>query len=180
MMTNSKVSVLLEAFGSPNPQSLNPDPKIHMIKTIATNRKAYHDYFIDETYEAGIELKGTEVKSLRAGRANLKDSYATIKDGEAFVVGLHISPYEQGGIYNVDPDRTRKLLLHKREIRSLIGKTREKGYTLVPTKLYFKGRHAKLELGLGRGKKLYDKRRAMAEKDARREMERELRERQKN
>jgi len=151
-----------------------------MIKTIATNRKAYHDYFIDETYEAGIELKGTEVKSLRAGRANLKDSYATIKDGEAFVVGLHISPYEQGSIYNVDPDRTRKLLLHKREIRSLIGKTREKGYTLVPTKLYFKGRHAKLELGLGRGKKLYDKRRAMAEKDARREMERGLRQRQKN
>jgi SsrA-binding protein len=151
-----------------------------MIKTIATNRKAYHDYFINETYEAGIELKGTEVKSLRAGRANLKDSYAIIKDGEAFVVGLHISPYEQGNIHNVDPNRTRKLLLHKGEIRSLIGKTREKGYTLVPTKLYFKGRHAKLELGLGRGKKLYDKRRAMAEKDARREMERELRERQKN
>jgi SsrA-binding protein len=148
-------------------------------KPIATNRKAYHDFFIDETYEAGIELTGTEVKSLRAGRANLKESYAVINDEEAFIVGLHISPYVQGGIHNADPDRTRKLLLHKKEIISLIGKTREKGYTLVPTKLYFRNRRVKLEIGLARGKKLFDKRRAMAEKDARREMERGLRERQK-
>ncbi len=142
------------------------------IKPVATNRKAFHDYFIDEAYEAGIELTGTEVKSLRAGRANLKDSYATIRGEEAFAVGVHISPYEQGGIDNVDPDRTRKLLMHKREIRSLIGKTREKGYTLIPTKLYFRGPRAKLELGLARGKKLYDKRRQVAEREARREMER--------
>ncbi len=148
------------------------------VKPIASNRKAYHDFFIDETYEAGIELTGTEVKSLRAGRANLKDSYAVIKGEEAYIVGLHISPYEQGGIYNVDPDRTRRLLLHKREIRSLIGKTREKGFTLVPTRLYFRNRRAKLEIGLARGKKLYDKRRTIAEKAARREMERELKERQ--
>ncbi|MBE0429877.1 MAG: SsrA-binding protein SmpB [Thermoleophilia bacterium] len=148
------------------------------IKPIATNRKAYHDYFIDETFEAGIELKGTEVKSLRAGRANLKDSYGTIRDGEAFVVGLHISPYEKGGRYNVDPDRTRRLLLHKREIRTLTGKTREKGYALVPTRLYFRRSRAKLELGLGRGKKLHDKRRALAEKEAKREMERGFKERQ--
>ena len=149
------------------------------IKPIATNRKAYHDFFIDETWEAGLELSGTEVKSLRAGRANLKDSYAAINGEEAFIVGLHISPYKQGGINNPDPDRTRKLLLHKSEIRSLIGKTREKGYTLVPTKLYFRNRRAKVEIGLARGKKLYDKRRAMAEKEARREMERGLKERQK-
>ncbi|MCL6106178.1 MAG: SsrA-binding protein SmpB [Actinobacteria bacterium] len=149
------------------------------IKPIATNRKAYHDFFIDETWEAGLELSGTEVKSLRAGRANLKDSYAAISGEEAFIVGLHISPYKQGGIFNPDPDRTRKLLLHKSEIRSLIGKTREKGYTLVPTKLYFRNRRAKIEIGLARGKKLYDKRRAMAEKEARREMERGLKERQK-
>ncbi len=148
------------------------------IKPIATNRKAYHDFFIDETYEAGLELSGTEVKSLRAGRANLKDSYATIRGEEAFIVGLHISPYKQGGIHNVDPDRTRKLLLHKREIRSLIGKTRAKGYALVPTKLYFRNRRAKLEIGLARGKKLYDKRRAIAEREARREMERSLAKRQ--
>ncbi len=149
------------------------------IKPIATNRKAYHDFFIDETWEAGLELSGTEVKSLRAGRANLKDSYAAINGEEAFIVGLHISPYKQGGINNPDPDRTRKLLLHKSEIRSLIGKTREKGYTLVPTKLYFRNHRAKIEIGLARGKKLYDKRRAMAEKEARREMERGLKERQK-
>ncbi len=148
------------------------------IKTVATNRKAFHDYFIDETYEAGLELTGTEVKSLRAGRANLKDSYATITGEEAFVVGIHISSYKQGGIHNADPDRTRKLLLHKHEIRSLIGKTREKGYTLVPTKLYFRGARAKLEIGLAHGKKLYDKRRALAEREARREMERGLVKRQ--
>lgn len=148
------------------------------IKPIINNRKAYHDYFIDETFEAGIELKGTEVKSLRAGRANLKDSYAVIKGEEAFVVGLHISPYEQGNIHNVDPDRSRRLLLHKKEIRTLIGKTREQGYTLVPTKLYFKNRRVKMELGLARGKKMHDKRQALADKEAKREMERGLKERQ--
>ena len=148
-------------------------------KPIASNRKAFHDYFIEETFEAGIELKGTEVKSLRAGRVNIKDSYCVINDEEAFIVGLHISPYEQGNIHNVDPDRTRRLLLHKREIRSLIGKTREKGLTLVPTKLYFRNRRVKLEFGLAKGKKVYDKRRTMAEKDANREMERGFREKQK-
>lgn len=148
------------------------------IKPIATNRKAFHDFFIEEKFEAGIELAGTEVKSLRAGRANLKDSYCTIQGEEAFIVGLHISPYEQGNIHNVDPDRTRKLLLHKREIRSLIGKTQEKGLTLVPTRLYFRNRRVKLEFGLAKGKKLFDKRRAMADKDAKREMERGLKERQ--
>jgi SsrA-binding protein len=148
-------------------------------KPIATNRKAYHDYFIEETYEAGLVLAGTEVKSLRAGRANLKDCYAVIKGNEAFVVGMHISPYAAGNIHNVDPLRTRKLLLNKREIRTLIGKTQQSGYTLIPTKLYFRRGRAKLELGLAKGKKLHDKRRAMADRDARREVDRALRERQK-
>lgn len=148
-------------------------------KPIASNRKAFHDYFIEDTFEAGIELKGTEVKSLRAGRANLKDSYCTLRGEQIFIVGLHISPYEQGNIHNVDPDRDRKLLLHKREIRSLIGKTREKGLTLVPTKMYFRNRRVKLEFGVAKGKKLFDKRRALAEKDAKREIERVFRERQK-
>ncbi|MHB0866244.1 MAG: SsrA-binding protein SmpB [Thermoleophilia bacterium] len=147
-------------------------------KPIASNRKAYHEYFIEETFEAGIELKGTEVKSLRAGRANLKDSYCVINDEEAFIVGLHISPYEQGNINNVDPERTRKLLLHKREIRTLIGKTREKGLTLVPTKMYFRHRRVKLQFGVAKGKKLHDKRHALAEKEASRDMERGLKERQ--
>lgn len=149
------------------------------IKPIATNRKAYHDYFIEDTFEAGLVLVGTEVKSLRAGKANLKDSYAMIKDNEAYVVGMHISPYDAGNIHNVDPIRTRKLLLNRREIRTLIGKTQQSGYTLVPTKLYFKGSRAKLELGLAKGKKLHDKRRAMAERDAKRDIDRALRERQK-
>ena len=148
-------------------------------KSIASNRKAFHDYFIEDTFEAGIELKGTEVKSLRAGRVNLKDSYCTLRGEQIFIVGLHISPYEQGNIHNVDPDRDRKLLLHKREIRTLIGKTREKGLTLVPTKMYFRNRRVKLEFGVAKGKKLFDKRRAMAEKDAKREIERVFRERQK-
>lgn len=147
-------------------------------KPIASNRKAYHEYFIEETFEAGIELKGTEVKSLRAGRANLKDSYCVINDEEAFIVGLHISAYEQGNIHNVDPERTRKLLLHKREIRTLIGKTREKGLTLIPTKMYFRHRRAKLEFGVAKGKKLHDKRRSLADKEAQRDMERGLKERQ--
>lgn len=149
------------------------------IKPIATNRKAYHDYFIEDTFEAGLVLVGTEVKSLRAGKANLKDSYAVIKDNEAFVVGMHISPYDAGNIHNVDPTRTRKLLLNRREIRTLIGKTQQSGYTLVPTKLYFRGSRAKLELGLAKGKKLHDKRRAIADRDAKRDIDRALRERQK-
>ncbi len=150
------------------------------IKPIATNRKAYHDYFIEDTFEAGIVLVGTEVKSLRAGKANLKDSYAMIRDNEVFVVGLHISPYDAGNIHNVDPTRTRKLLLNRREIRTLIGKTQQSGLTLIPTKLYFKGSRAKLELALAKGKKLHDKRRAMADRDARRDIDRALRERQKD
>jgi len=142
------------------------------IKTVCRNKKAYHDYFIDETFEAGICLEGAEVKSLRLGRANLKDSYARIKDGEVFLFNAHISPYAQADRSSMpEPDRTRKLLLHKREIKKLIGKTREKGFTLVPTKIYFKGGKAKVEIALARGKKLYDKREAMKKKTIEREMD---------
>ncbi len=150
------------------------------IKVIARNKKAYHDYFIEDTYEAGISLKGTEVKSIREGKANLKDSYARVEKGRVVVHNMHISPYKHGNIYNHDPLRPRQLLLQKREIKKLIGKTQEKGYTLIPLQLYFKGNYAKLELGLARGKRQYDKRRAIAEKTAKREMERALREKQKN
>jgi len=150
------------------------------VRIIATNKKARHDYFIDETFEAGIELTGTEVKSLRERGAALRDSYATVKRGEVFLHGVHISPYSHGNRANVDPDRVRRLLLHKKEIRYLIGKTKERGYTLVPLKLYFnEGNRAKLELGLARGKKLYDKRATIAERDHKRDVERALRERQK-
>ncbi|NLM53963.1 MAG: SsrA-binding protein SmpB [Firmicutes bacterium] len=135
---------------------------------IAENRKARHDYHIEETIEAGIALQGTEVKSLRLGRVNLRDSYAKVENGEVFLHGVHISPYEQGNRFNHDPLRVRKLLLHKREIRRLIGKTREEGYTLVPTKLYFKNGKCKVELALAKGKKLYDKRDAIARRDAER------------
>lgn len=135
---------------------------------IAENRKARHDYHIEETMEAGIALQGTEVKSLRLGRVNLRDSYARVENGEVFLYGMHISPYEQGNRFNHDPLRVRKLLLHKREIRRLIGKTREEGYTLVPTRLYFKNGKAKVELALAKGKKLYDKREAIAKRDAER------------
>lgn len=145
------------------------------IKIIAENRKARHDYFIDEVYEAGIALVGTEVKSLRAGRANLRDSYAAVENSEVYVHNMHISPYEQGNRFNVDPKRTRKLLLHKREIRRLVGQTTQKGYTLVPLRLYFKNGRVKVEIALARGKKLYDKREDLAKRDARREMERALR-----
>lgn len=144
---------------------------------IAQNKKAYHDYFVEDTYEAGIALTGTEVKSIRAGRVNLKDSYVSCKTGEAFVIGMHISPYEQGNIFNRDPLRQRKLLLHKREIHKLIGLTQQQGYALIPIKLYFKGSHVKLEVGLCRGKKNYDKRDAAAAKDAKRNMDRTMRER---
>lgn len=145
------------------------------IKIIAENRKARHDYTIHEVFEAGISLTGTEVKSLRAGKANLKDSYAQVtKYEEVFVYQLHISPYDHGNIFNHDPLRSRRLLLHKEEIRRLLGKVKEKGYALVPLKLYFKHGLVKLELALATGKKLYDKRQDIAKRDAKREMERAL------
>lgn len=149
------------------------------IKIAAENRKARHDYHIHETYEAGIVLTGTEVKSLRAGKANLKDSYARVENNEVFLHNLHISPYEQGNRFNHEPLRTRKLLLHRFEINKLIGKVREKGYALVPLKLYFSRGKVKVDLALATGKKLYDKRDDMAERDAKREMDRAFRERQK-
>lgn len=141
-----------------------------MNKTIAKNPVAYHNYTIEETIEAGIVLTGTEIKSIRQGKVNLKESYAGIKNGEVFIYSMHISPYEQGNIYNKDPLRTRKLLLTKREINKLIGKIQTKGYTLVPISLYFKDSLVKLELGIGKGKKLYDKREDIAKKDAERRM----------
>ena len=143
-------------------------------KLVANNKKAYHDYFIDETYEAGIALHGTEVKSLRMGKCSIKESFVRIENGEVFVYGMHISPYEKGNIFNKDPLRVKKLLMHKYEIGKLAGKTAEKGYTLVPLQVYFREGRAKVELGLARGKKLYDKREDIAKKDARREMEREF------
>ena len=148
------------------------------IKIVCENRKARHDFFIHETYEAGLSLQGTEVKSLRAGRANLKDSYAVVKNGEIFVEHMHISPYEQGNIFNHDPLRPRKLLLHKTEIVKLFSQTREKGYTLVPLKIYFKHGRAKLELALASGKHNYDKRADLQAKAAKRDVERALKDRQ--
>ena len=142
------------------------------VKILATNRKARHDYFIDERYEAGMELKGTEVKSLRAARTNLRDSYVQIKGGEAFVCNMHISPYEQGIIYNTDPMRTRRLLLHKREIMKLMGQVQQKGFTLIPLSVYLKNGKMKLEIGLARGKKLYDKRADLKEKAVKRDNDR--------
>ena len=147
------------------------------IKIACENRKARHDYFIHETYEAGIALVGTEVKSLRAGKANLKDSFARIKNNEIFLDNMHISPYEQGNIFNHDPLRARKLLMHKIEIVKLSSKVKEKGYTLVPLKVYFSKGRAKVELGLATGKKNYDKRADMAERAAKRDMERAMKER---
>ena len=146
-------------------------------QTVAQNKKARHDYFVLETYEAGIELFGTEVKSIRKGRLNLKDSWCSIDDGEIFVKGMHISPYEQGNIFNRDPMRVRKLLMHKREINRLLGVTKQQGLTLVPLSVYFLKGRAKLEVGLCKGKKLYDKREVAAEKDAKRNMERNFKER---
>ncbi|WP_243298943.1 SsrA-binding protein SmpB [Bacillus litorisediminis] len=147
-------------------------------KVIAQNKKAYHDYFIEETYEVGIVLQGTEIKSIRAGRVNLKDSFARIQNGEVFLFNMHISPYEQGNRYNHDPLRTRKLLLHKKEISKLIGETKEKGYSLVPVKLYIKNGYAKILLGLAKGKKNYDKREDLKRKEAKRDIERAFKERQ--
>ena len=145
-----------------------------MEKLIAKNPVAYHNYTINDKLEAGIVLTGTEIKSIRAGKVNLKDTYVNIKDGEAFVYGMHISPYEHGNIFNKDPLRTRKLLLNKREINKLLGLTTQKGMSLIPIKLYFKNSFVKLELGIGKGKKLYDKREDIAKKDAERKIQRTL------
>ena len=144
------------------------------IKIAAQNRKAYHDYFVEEKYEAGIELFGTEVKSIRAGTLNLKDSYCTIKDGELFVNSMHISPYEKGNIFNREPERVRRLLMHKREIRKLHALVKQDGYALVPLTVYFKDAKVKVEVGLCKGKKNYDKRDATAKRDAQREMDRAM------
>ena len=146
-------------------------------KIISQNKKAYHDYFVDEKYEAGIELFGTEVKSIRAGNVNLRDAYCDIKNGELFVVGMHVSPYEHGNIFNREPLRNRKLLMHKREIMKLHGLVSQKGLTLIPLSLYFSGSRVKVEVGLCRGKKMYDKRDSIAKHDADREIERKMKER---
>lgn len=144
------------------------------MKLVANNKKAYHDYFIEEKYECGIALHGTEVKSLRMGKCSIKESFVRIENGEVYVYGMHVSPYEKGNIFNKDPLRVKKLLLHKQEINKLIGKIKEKGYTLVPLQVYFSNGRAKIEIGLARGKKLYDKRDDIAKKDQRRETEREF------
>ena len=144
------------------------------LKTVAQNKKAHHDYFIEDTYEAGIELAGTEVKSMRMGKCSIKESFIQIEHGEVFVYGMHISPYEKGNIFNKDPLRTRKLLLHQYEIRKIAAKIAEKGFTLVPLKVYFKGSLVKVEIGIAKGKKLYDKRQTIAKNDQRREAEREF------
>lgn len=148
--------------------------KAHGTKLIANNKKAFHDFFILDTYEAGISLSGTEVKSLRMGKCSIKESFIRIEDGEVFIYGMHISPYEKGNIFNKDPLRVRKLLLHKAEINKLLGKTKEKGMAIVPLKVYFNGSLVKVEIGLARGKKLYDKRDDIAKKDQKREAEREF------
>ena len=144
------------------------------IRLIANNKKAYHDYFIEDTYEAGIELAGTEVKSMRMGKCSIKESFIRVENGEVYIYGMHISPYEKGNIFNKDPLRTRKLLLHQYEIRKIAAKIAEKGYTLVPLKVYFKGSLVKVEIGIAKGKKLYDKRQDIAKKDQKREAEREF------
>lgn len=143
-------------------------------KLIANNKKAYHDFFIDETFETGVVLHGTELKSMRMGKCSIKESFIRIENGEVFVYGMHVSPYEKGNIFNKDPLRVKKLLMHRYEINKLAGKVAEKGYTLVPLQVYFKDGRVKVEIGLARGKKLYDKREDIAKKDARREVEREF------
>ena len=145
------------------------------MKIISNNKKAYHDYFIDEKYECGIELYGTEVKSIRMGKCSIKEAFVRIDKGEVYIYGMHISPYEKGNIFNKDPLRVRRLLLHKSEINKMAGKIKEKGYTLVPLQVYFKGSLVKVEIGLARGKKLYDKRQDIAKKDQQREVERDYR-----
>ena len=144
------------------------------IKLIANNKKAYHDYFIEEKYEAGLVLHGTEVKSLRMGKCSIKEAFIRIENGEVFIYGMHISPYEKGNIFNKDPLRVRKLLLHKSQIQKLIGNSAERGYTIVPLQVYFSNGRAKIEIGLAKGKKLYDKRQDIAKKDQKREAEKEL------
>lgn len=144
------------------------------VKSVAQNRKARHEYFIEDTYECGIELVGTEVKSIRAGKVNLRDSYAQVKGGQAYVIGMHVSPYEQGNIFNRDPFRSRRLLLHKQEIRKLQALSQADGYSLIPLQLYLKDGLVKLELAVAKGKKLYDKRHTLAERDAQRDMERRM------
>ena len=146
-------------------------------RNVAVNRRAYHDYFIDEKYEAGVMLTGPEVKSVRSGRCNLREGFVKVDGGEAWLEGVHISPYDQASRMNADPTRPRKLLLHKKEISSLIGKVRQKGYTLIPLRVYFTRNHAKVEVGLARGKRQYDKRAAIAEREAKREIERAVRRR---
>ena len=148
--------------------------KKESIRLIANNKKAFHDYFIDDTYEAGVELFGTEVKSLRNGKCSIKEAFIRIEKGEVYVYGMHDSPYEKGNIFNKDPLRVKKLLLHRYEIQKLEGKIAQKGYTLVPLKVYFKGSLVKVEVGLARGKKLYDKRQDIAKKDQKREAQREF------
>ena len=144
------------------------------LKLVANNKKAYHDYFIEEKYEAGLVLHGTEVKSLRMGKCSIKEAFIRIENGEVFIYGMHISPYEKGNIFNKDPLRVRKLLLHKSQIQKLIGNCAEKGYTIVPLQVYFSNGRAKIEIGLAKGKKLYDKRQDIAKKDQKREAEKEL------
>ena len=144
------------------------------IKIAAQNKKAYHDYFVEDTYEAGIELFGTEVKSIRAGTVNMKDSYCNIEKGEMYMTGVHISPYEKGNVFNKNPLRERRLLLHKKEIMKLFGLVGKEGYTLVPLKMYFKGSRVKVEVGLCKGKKLYDKRDSIAKKEANRDIDRAM------
>ena len=148
--------------------------KQEAMKLVANNKKAYHDYFIDEKYEAGLVLHGTEVKSLRLGKCSVKEAFVRIENSEVWIYGMHISPYEKGNIFNRDPLRPKKLLMHKDEIRKLTGKISEKGFTIVPLQVYFKDGRAKIEIGLARGKKLYDKRQDIAKKDQRREMEKEF------
>ena len=152
-------------------------PKVLGVKPVASNRKAFHDYFIEKRYEAGIELAGTEVKSIRLGNINLRDSFCTVKNGELLVHGVHISPYEKGNIFNRDPDRSRRLLMHKREIRRLQARIQQDGLTLIPLSVYLKDSLVKMEIGLAKGKKLYDKRAASAERDAGREIDRTMKER---
>lgn len=147
------------------------------IQVVARNKKAYHDYFVLDKYEAGIELYGTEIKSIRQGKVNLKDSFCSVDDGEMYAIGMHISPYEQGNIFNRDPMRKKKLLLHKKEIMKLFGQSREQGLSIVPLELYIKKGRAKLEIGLCKGKKLHDKRDVAAKRDAQRTIEREFKER---
>ena len=144
------------------------------LKLVANNKKAYHDYFIEEKYEAGLVLHGTEVKSLRMGKCSIKEAFIRIENGEVFIYGMHISPYEKGNIFNKDPLRVRKLLLHKSQIQKLIGNSAEKGYTIVPLQVYFSNGRAKIEIGLAKGKKLYDKRADIAKKDQRRELEKDF------